>query len=91
MQEASENGSPVMRALFYEFPDDEKAWQIKDEYLFGSQYLVAPILTADTYSRKVYLPFGKWQDIRTNEVFDGGKDIIADAPITSIPVFRKLS
>ena len=91
MQEASENGSPVMRALFYEFPDDEKTWQIKDEYLFGSQYLVAPILTADTYSRKVYLPFGKWQDIRTNEVFDGGKDIIADAPITSIPVFRKLS
>ena len=89
MKEASENGSPVIRAMFYEFPDDTKCWDLSDQYMFGSKYLVAPILTADTYSRSVYLPAGKWKDVRTGEVLDGGKTIEAKAPIDSIPVFEK--
>jgi len=89
MKEASENGSPVLRAMFYEFPEDEKCWDLSDQYMFGSKYLVAPILTADTYSREVYLPAGKWKDERTGEIIDGGKTITAQAPIDSIPVFSR--
>ena len=89
-REAHENGSPLMRAMFYEFPQDEKCWELKDQYMFGPDYLVAPVLTPDTYSRPVYLPAGKWQDIRTGETLEGGRTVEADAPMDSIPVFRRL-
>lgn len=89
MKEASANGSPVMRTMFYEFPDDKKCWDLKDQYMFGSDYLVAPILTADTFKREVYLPAGKWQNINDNKIYDGGQTITADAPIECIPVFKR--
>ena len=44
MREASENGSPVMRAMFYEFPEDETCWSADEQYMLGSKYLVAPVL-----------------------------------------------
>ena len=88
--EAHENGSPLMRAMFYEFPEDEKCWTLSDQYMFGPDYLVAPILSPQTFSRDVYLPAGKWQDIRTEEVLEGGRVVTADAPIDSIPVFKRL-
>ena len=89
MKEASENGSPAMRTMFYEFPKDEKCWELKDQYMFGSEYLVAPILKAGLTSREVYLPQGKWENIHTGEVVEGGKTITCDAPIHQIPVFKK--
>jgi alpha-D-xyloside xylohydrolase len=89
MKEASENGSPAMRTMFYEFPKDEKCWELKDQYMFGSEYLVAPILKAGLTSRDVYLPAGKWENIHTGEVVEGGKTITCDAPIHQIPVFKK--
>ena len=46
MKEAHEKGTPVIRTLFYEFPDDKKSWEVDSEYLFGAQYLVAPVLEA---------------------------------------------
>ncbi|MBR5344240.1 MAG: glycoside hydrolase family 31 protein [Clostridia bacterium] len=88
--EAHENGSPLMRAMFYEFPEDEKCWTLSDQYMFGPDYLVAPVLTPNTFAREVYLPAGKWQDIRTGEILDGGRTVTANAPIDSIPVFRKV-
>ena len=90
-REAHENGSPLMRAMFYEFPDDPKCWELSDQYMFGPDYLVAPVLTAGARSREVYLPAGQWQDIRTDEVLEGGRSVTADAPIDSIPVFRKVN
>ena len=89
MKEASENGSPAMRTMFYEIPIDEKCWELKDQYMFGSEYLVAPILKAGLTSRDVYLPAGKWENIHTGEVVEGGKTITCDAPIHQIPVFKK--
>lgn len=89
MKEASENGSPAMRTMFYEFPEDSKCWELKDQYMFGSDYLVAPILYAGATSREVYLPEGKWENIHTKEMFDGGKTLTVDAPIDQIPVFLK--
>ncbi len=89
-REAHENGSPLMRAMFYEFPQDEKCWELSDQYMFGPDYLVAPVITPKTFQRSVYLPEGKWKDIRSGEIFDGGKTIVADAPIDSIPVFERI-
>ena len=88
--EAHENGSPLMRAMFYEFPEDEKCWTLSDQYMFGPDYLVAPVLTPNTFAREVYLPAGQWQDIRTEEILEGGRTVTADAPIDSIPVFKKV-
>ncbi len=87
--EAHENGSPLLRAMFYEFPEDQACWELKDQYMFGPDYLVAPILAPQTFSRKVYLPKGQWQDIRTGEILTGGRTVEAPAPIDSIPVFKR--
>ena len=90
-KEASENGSPLLRAMFYEFPEDEKCWSLYDQYMFGSDYLVAPILCEDTFERAVYLPEGRWEDIRDGKIHDGRQIIHAKAPLDSIPVYRKKS
>ncbi|MBR1586139.1 MAG: glycoside hydrolase family 31 protein [Clostridia bacterium] len=89
-REAHETGSPLLRAMFYEFPEDPRCWELADQYMFGPDYLVAPILAPQTFARSVYLPAGQWQDIRTGETYPGGQTITAPAPIDSIPVFRKL-
>ncbi|MBR6299694.1 MAG: alpha-glucosidase [Clostridia bacterium] len=88
--EAHENGSPLMRAMFYEFPDDPICWNLSDQYMFGPDYLVAPVLEAGAEKRKVYLPLGSWQDTRSGEVIEGGREIMADAPLDSIPVYRRM-
>ena len=88
--EAHENGSPLMRAMFYEFPEDAKCWELSDQYMFGPDYLVAPVLTSGARSREVYLPAGKWRDIRTEEILEGGRTVTAAAPLDSIPVFRRV-
>ena len=88
--EAHENGSPLMRAMFYEFPEDARCWELSDQYMFGPDYLVAPVLEAGCTARDVYLPAGLWQDIRTGEVLEGGAAVRADAPLDSIPVFKRL-
>ncbi len=89
-EECSKNGSPLLRALFYEFPEDERAWNTYDEYMFGDKYLVAPILELNCFEREVYLPDGKWEDIRDGKVYEGSAVITAKAPIESIPVFKKV-
>jgi len=90
MKEAHEKGTPVIRAMFYEFPQDEKCWDITDQYLFGSDILVAPVCYENAMRRKVYLPNGaKWTDARDGKVYDGGITIEADAPIDTLPVFLR--
>lgn len=90
MKQAHEDGTPVIRALFYEFPQDEVCWDIKDEYLFGGDILVAPVCYERATSRKVYLPKGaKWTLARDGKVYDGGTTIEVDAPIDTIPIFLK--
>ena len=90
MREASENGSPVMRAMFYEFPDDPMCWEADEQYMFGSRYLVAPVLYAGMAERDVYLPAGKWKNMATGEVLAGGQKVTVAAPLEVIPVFEKL-
>jgi len=90
MQEASADGAPVIRTLFYEFPQDEMCWEIKDEYLFGGDVLVAPITREGQMQRRVYLPEGAaWTDLHTGKMFAGGQSILCDAPVERIPVFLR--
>ena len=70
-KECTEKGLPMLRALFVEFPDDPGAWKVDDEYLFGSQILVAPLLESGITGRTVYLPEGKWIDYQTEKVYEG--------------------
>ncbi len=87
--EAHETGAPLLRPMFYEFPTDEKCWDLYDQYLFGDKLLVAPIFCEDMWEREVYLPAGTWKDVRTGEVFEGGQTIVSPAPLESIPVFER--
>jgi alpha-D-xyloside xylohydrolase len=78
-QLASARGHPMLRSLFFEYPDDATSWLIEDEYLFGSDLLVAPLLENDATQRHVYLPPGKWIDYQTGRAYDGARwhDIVA--------------
>ncbi len=90
MKEAHEKGTPVMRTLFYEFPWDSYAWEVEDEFLFGSDVLVAPVLYENQRQRKVYLPAGvQWKQVWTGETCTGGQTISVEAPIEQIPLFIK--
>lgn len=89
MKEAHEDGSPLMRTMFYEFPDDAKCWEVIDQYMFGDKYLVAPILEAGRSERKVYLPAGKWENIHDHRIYEGSDTITCDAPLDIIPVFER--
>jgi alpha-D-xyloside xylohydrolase len=80
---ASEHGLPMVRALFLEYPGDPGSWQVEDEYLFGSDILVAPLMEAETNQRDVYLPPGEWIDYQTGKVYAGGWHTI---PAGQIPV-----
>lgn len=89
-QEAHENGSPLIRTMFYEFPEDKKCWEITDQYMFGSEYLVAPILHLNEFERDVYLPTGKWMLTSDQTVFEGEQIVNVKAPIDYMPVFKKV-
>jgi len=83
-----ETGAPFMRALFMDFPGDQTAATLNDEYMFGPAFLVAPVTEQGATSRKVYLPAGNdWYDWWTNRKIAGGQWIEAAAPIEHIPLF----
>jgi alpha-D-xyloside xylohydrolase len=90
MKEAHENGAPIMRPLFFEFQNDENVWDINDEYLYGADILIAPIIYEGATSRDVYLPKGSdWTDAHTGKIYNGGQTITTEAPIEVIPVFLR--
>lgn len=88
--EASENGSPLLRTMFYEFPEDPKCWELEEQYMFGAKYLVAPVFAYGKTDVDVYLPEGKWKNFHTGEILEGGRTVKADAPVDIIPVFERL-
>lgn len=85
-----EKGTPVMRTLFYMYPSDATCWEIEDEYFFGPDVLVAPVLYAGAVSRRVYLPEGeRWIEYASGKEYEGGKEYQADAPLDTIPVYLR--
>lgn len=91
MQKAHENGTPPMRPLFYDFPNDPAVWDISDEYLFGSSLLVCPVLRYGARSRQVYFPCGAdFIDAYNGKRYVGGTREEVDAPLERIPVFVRV-
>ena len=85
---AHHTGAPPMRPLFFEFPDDEHAWSVEDQFLLGPDLLVAPVTEADARNRLVYLPEGvRWRDTATRTLHKGGATLYLPAPLERIPVF----
>ncbi len=90
MQQAHEKGTPVMRPLFYDFPEDGKAWETEDAYMFGPDILVAPVMYAGQTTRSVYLPAGAvWTNYWTGDKLEGGQTVSVEAPLEQIPLFMK--
>jgi alpha-glucosidase len=87
MQQASETGVPALRPLFLEFPDDKHAADMDDEFLFGSDLLVAPVLLEGADERGVYLPAGDWFDYWTGRHYAGNSTISIPVTLNSIPMF----
>ncbi|HXB62312.1 MAG TPA: TIM-barrel domain-containing protein [Acidobacteriaceae bacterium] len=85
-QEAARDGMPLMRALVLNYQNDQRARELKDEYMFGPDFLVAPVTDAGT-SRPVYLPAGDWVNYWTGLQATGGKTLVVDAPVDTIPVY----
>lgn len=86
-KESSEKGLPMMRALFVEYPQDAGSWLIDNEYLFGSDMLVAPLFEEVT-ERDVYLPPGQWVDYQTKKVYNGGWHRIAAGELPIIVLVK---
>ena len=81
-------GAPFMRALPLDFPNDPKVADMRDEYMFGPAFLVAPVTEQGATKRDVYLPAGAdWWNYWTNERIRGGETISVEAPIDRIPLF----
>ena len=87
MQQASQTGVPALRPLFLEYPDDEKVAGLDDEFLFGDDLLVAPVLYEGANEREVYLPKGEWFDYWTGRQSAGGQTLQLPVTLNSIPLF----
>jgi alpha-D-xyloside xylohydrolase len=85
-QEAAKTGMPIMRALALLFQNDAHARMAKDEYMFGPDLLVAPVVDENT-RRPVYLPSGEWVDYWTGAQVSGGQTVVVDVPIDAIPLY----
>lgn len=89
-EKATHSGSTIVQALIFHHPEDNNCWHIDDEYYFGDDFLVAPVMSSDN-CRDIYLPEGEWVEFFTGDRFsvsDGGrwlKDI--EAPLDRMPVF----
>ncbi|KPK58457.1 MAG: hypothetical protein AMK73_09300 [Planctomycetes bacterium SM23_32] len=71
--DCAERGLPMVRGLFVEYPNDPTSWQVEDEYLFGRDLLVAPLLEDGARARRVYLPPGTWHDFASGATHEGGR------------------
>lgn len=88
-EKATQTGYPVLRALVYHHPEDKICWHIDDQYYFGDDFLVAPIMNSEN-KRDVYLPEGEWVNFFTGEKISGGKWLNNfEAPLDEMPVWVK--
>jgi alpha-glucosidase len=86
---ASIDGTPIIRPVFFDYPEDQNTYWSDKEFLFGDAFLVAPVLWEGAIKREVRLPEGEWYDYWTDEKIVGPKYVTIDAPINKIPLFVK--
>lgn len=82
-------GYTIMRHLVFDYPNDSKVFDLKDQFLFGPALLVNPVTSLGATSRSVYLPAGTWFDFWTGATTEGGKSITASAPLSLLPLYVK--
>ena len=87
--ETQQTGLPVVRPLVLEYPKDENTYNCNDQFLMGTQVLVAPVIRPGVQKRMVYFPAGTWVDFTTGERFKGNEYYIIDADLSTIPIFVK--
>ncbi|HEX7939948.1 MAG TPA: TIM-barrel domain-containing protein, partial [Gemmatimonadaceae bacterium] len=87
LKDTTESGLPMMRALWLHYPDDADAVKRGDQFLWGRDVLVAPVVEKGATSRHVYLPRGQWIDYWTNETFVGGREIERAVDLATIPLY----
>jgi len=87
MHETSETGLPAFRPLLLDFPSDPRTWDQDDQFMFGSDLLVAPVLRPEERARGVYLPAGTWYDFWTGRAEAGDRDITVPVTIRTIPIY----
>lgn len=91
-QNVSAEGVPTMRPLWYEFPADPAAYNVDDQYMLGPRYLVAPVTLQNATNRSVIFPSGSsWQNVwNASDIVQGGVTLVVDAPLATIPVYKRL-
>ena len=89
VKEACETGLPILRALWLHYPDDAAAVARGDEYLFGRDLLVAPVVEKGATSRTLYLPKGRWRDFWTGERLEGGQEVTAKVDLATMPLYAR--
>ena len=87
VRECHDTGLPIMRALWLHHPDDATAVARGDEFLWGRDILVAPVVQQGATSRRVYLPRGTWFDFWTNERIEGGREIDRPVDLETMPLY----
>ncbi len=86
-RDAHENGAPMMRPMFFEFPDDPKCYELWDQYMYGPDILFAPIYNEHQTDREVYLPAGEWVSVLDGRIYQGGASISVHAEIDQYIAF----
>lgn len=84
---ARNTGMPMMRALWLHYPEDEYAAGLGDQYLWGRDMLIAPVYEKGAKFREVYLPEGNWYDWWNNEKHDGGKPVVREVELETMPIY----
>jgi len=87
VRESALTGMPIMRALWLHFPDDPKSVECQDQYMWGKNLLVAPVVEKGATTRRVYLPPGSWYDFWTGERIDGGHEISRPVDLETMPLY----
>ena len=90
MEAAHEKGTPIMRPMFYDFPEDKVCWENESQYMFGPDILVAPVMERGQKKKEVYLPKGStWTNPWTGESYEGGQKVTVETPLEQIPLFTR--
>ncbi|MHB8500602.1 MAG: glycoside hydrolase family 31 protein [Candidatus Acidiferrales bacterium] len=87
VKEASETGMPIMRALWLHYPEDSRAVECSNQYLWGRDILVAPVTEKGATRKRVYLPTGTWYDFWTGEKIQGGAEVTRPVDLTTLPLY----
>lgn len=90
LKETATSGLPLNRPLFFDFPSDKNAWLVEDQFMFGRDYMVAPVYEMGARNRTVVFPKGfAWSHYFTGKQYTGGTTAVVDAPMEHFPLFRK--